>query len=115
LSGNLGLRDPEQAGMMLYELLNELRFKAKSEEHRTLALRYLVGFMTNPRFIKPSAKIRLDPKSPNSDFSSTTAEGLITDADKMAMMPKSIVSLAKGRVALHHAFLGEKSSAMVSI
>jgi hypothetical protein len=112
LSGDLRVRDPEQAGLLLYELLNELRFKAKSEEHRTLALRYLIGFMTNPRFIKPSAKIRLDPKSPSSTFSSTTAEGLITDAGKMAMMPKSIVSLAKGRVALHHAFLGKTSCAM---
>lgn len=111
LGGDFGLRDPERAGMLLYDLLNELRFKAKSEAHRTLALRYLIGFMTNPRFIKPFAKIRLDPKNHKSLFTSITAEGLVTDARKMAMMPKSIVNLAMGRIALHHAFLEKPNSA----
>jgi hypothetical protein len=111
LVGDFALRDPERAGMILYDLLNELRFKAKSEAHRTLALRYLIGFMTNPRFIKPFAKIRLDPKNQKSPFASVTAEGLVTDARKMSMMPKSIVNLAMGRIALHHAFLEKQNSA----
>jgi len=111
LGGDLGLRDPDRAGMLLYDLLNQLRFKAKSEAHRALALRYLIGFMTNPRFIKPFPKIRLDPRNPRSAFTSDTAEGLVTDATKMAMMPQSIVRLARGRIALHHAFFDGSKSA----
>lgn len=111
LGGDLGLRDPDKAGMLLYDLLNQLRFKAKSEAHRALALRYLIGFMTNPRFIKPFPKIRLDPRNPRSAFTSDTAEGLVTDATKMAMMPQSIVRLARGRIALHHAFFDGSKSA----
>lgn len=105
-----GARD--RAGLVLYELLNVLRFKAKSEEHRTLALRYLIGYMTNPRFIKPYAKIRLDPKNRRSAFSSQTAEALITDAGRLPMMPKTIIQMAKGRIALHYACFDKPNSAM---
>lgn len=111
-SGDARMSDRDRAGLVLYELLNALRFKAKSEEHRTLALRYLIGYMTNPRFIKPYAKIRLDPKKRGSAFSSTTAEGLITDAGKLSMMPKTIVQMAKARIALHYACFDKPNSAM---
>ena len=111
-SGDARMPERDRAGLVLYELLNELRFKAKSEEHRTLALRYLIGYMTNPRFIKPYAKIRLDPKKPGSAFSSTTAEGLITDAGKLPMMPQTIVQMAKARIALHYACFDKPNSAM---
>ena len=100
-----GPRYPDKAGIMLYDLLNELRFKARDEAHRTLALRYLLGFMTNPRFVKPFSKIRDNPKKRDSDYTSSTIEGLITDATKMPMMPESIIHLARARIALHHAFL----------
>jgi hypothetical protein len=96
-------RDPDAVALLLYDMLNELRLKAVSETHRTLALRYLVGFMTNPRFIKPLSKIRVDPKK--GSYHSQTVEGLITDASKMPMMPQSIILLARARVALHYAFL----------
>jgi hypothetical protein len=105
------LRHPDKAGIMLYDLLNELRFKARDEAHRTLALRYLLGFMTNPRFIKPYAKIRDNPKDRKSAYTSSTAEGLITDAAKLPMMPKSIIHLASARIALHHAFLDKNKEA----
>jgi hypothetical protein len=98
-------REPAAAALLLYDLLNELRLKAASENHRTLALRYLVGFMTNPRFIKPLSKIRPDPKSTKGPYYSVTVEGLISDASKMPMMPPSIILMAKARVALHHAYL----------
>jgi len=111
-SGDARMPERDHAGLVLYELLNELRFKAKSEEHRTLALRYLIGYMTNPRFIKPYSKIRLDPKKPGSAFSSTTAEGLITDAGKLPMMPQTIVQMAKARIALHYACFDKPNSAM---
>jgi hypothetical protein len=111
-SGDARMSDRDRAGLVLYELLNALRFKAKSEEHRTLALRYLIGYMTNPRFIKPYAKIRLDPKKPGSAFSSATAEGLITDAGKLPMMPRTIVQMAKARIALHYACFDKPNSAM---
>lgn len=111
-SGDAHMPERDRAGLVLYELLNELRFKAKSEEHRTLALRYLIGYMTNPRFIKPYSKIRLDPKKPGSTFSSTTAEGLITDAGKLPMMPQTIVQMAKARIALHYACFDKPNSAM---
>lgn len=111
-SEDISVHARDRAGLVLYELLNALRFKAKSEEHRTLALRYLIGYMTNPRFIKPYAKIRLNPKSRNSPFTSATADGLITDAGKLPMMPKSIVQMAKARLALHYAFFEKPKSAM---
>jgi len=112
LSGDVRMHDRDRAGLVLYELLNALRFKAKSEEHRTLALRYLIGYMTNPRFIKPYAKIRLNPKNRNSSFTSATADGLITDAGKLPMMPKTIVQMAKARIALHYACFDKAKSAM---
>jgi hypothetical protein len=111
-SGDARMPERDRAGLVLYELLNELRFKAESEEHRTLALRYLIGYMTNPRFIKPYSKIRLDPKKLGSAFSSTTAEGLITDAGKVPMMPQTIVQMAKARIALHYACFDKPNSAM---
>ncbi len=111
-SGDARMGDRDRAGLVLYELLNALRFKAKSEEHRTLALRYLIGYMTNPRFIKPYSKIRLDPRKPGSAFSSKTAEGLITDAGKLPMMPQTIVQMAKARIALHYACFDKPNSAM---
>lgn len=111
-SGDARMGDRDRAGLVLYELLNALRFKAKSEEHRTLALRYLIGYMTNPRFIKPYAKIRLDPKKPGSAFSSKTAEDLIRDAGKLPMMPMTIVQMAKARIALHYACFDKPNSAM---
>jgi hypothetical protein len=111
-SGDVSMDDRDRAGIMLYELLNALRFKAKSDEYRTLALRYLIGYMTNPRFIKPYAKIRLDPRNRNSSFTSATAEGLITDAGKLPMMPKTIVQMAKARLALHYACFDKPRSAM---
>ena len=97
--------DPSASAKLLYDLLNELRLKAASETHRTLALRYLVGFMTNPRFIKPLSKIRVDPKSNKGSYYSETIEGLIKDASKMPIMPQSIILLAKARIALHYAYL----------
>lgn len=111
-SGEVSMDDRDRAGLILYELLNALRFKAKSEEHRTLALRYLIGYMTNPRFIKPYAKIRLNPKNRKSSFTSDTADGLITDAGKLPMMPKTIVQMAKARLALHYACFDKPKSAM---
>ncbi len=111
-SGDVRMHDRDRAGLVLYELLNALRFKAKSEEHRTLALRYLIGYMTNPRFIKPYAKIRLNPKNRNSAFTSATADDLIADAVKLPMMPKTIVQMAKARIALHYAYSDKPKAAM---
>ncbi len=102
----LAERNLDRAGELLFELLNELRLSsAVSEMHRALALRYLIGFMTNPRFIKPWVKIRENPRSRASVYSSGTVEDLITDAAKMKLIPQSIVRLAKARVALHHAYM----------
>jgi len=107
---SLSHRNLDLAGHLLFDLLNELRFKAASDTHRALALRYLIGFMTNPRFIKPWVKISADPRSRASAYSSGTVEELITDATKDKLIPQSIVLLAKARVALHHAYLHRKDS-----
>lgn len=91
------------AGALLFDLLNTLRFKASDETHRALALRYLVGFMTNPRFIKPFEKIRQDPRNSQSRYASATVDDLIRDAEKSAVLPRSVVCLAYARMALYSA------------
>lgn len=91
------------AGSLLFDLLNILRFKAADEKYRALALRYLVGFMTNPRFIKPLQKIRQDPRNSQSQYTSATVDGLIEAAKNFASVPRSVVYLANGRMALYSA------------
>jgi hypothetical protein len=99
----LSAQQTEEAATLLYAILNELRLKAASPIHRALALRYLVGFMTNPRFIKPLVKIRVDPRNAQSAFTFETVGGLITDAGKDALIPQSITRLSMARSALHSA------------
>lgn len=91
------------AGALLFDLLNVLRFKAADEKYRALALRYLVGFMTNPRFIKPLQKIRQDPRNSQSQYTSATVDDLIEAAKKFPIVPRSVVSLANARMALYSA------------
>lgn len=93
-----------EAGVVLYDLLNRLRFKASNATYRAFALRYLLGYMSNPRFVKPLGKLRHDPRDLKSAFSLKLVDDLISDAEKVALMPRSVVSLAKGRMALHYAF-----------
>ena len=90
-----------EAGTLLFDLLNTLRCKASDETHRALALRYLVGFMTNPRFIKPLEKIRQDPRNPRSRYASSTVDELIREAEKHAIVPRSVICLAYARMALY--------------
>lgn len=91
------------AGELLFDMLNTLRFRASDETYRALALRYLVGFMTNPRFVKPLEKIRQDPRDVRSRYSSETVDDLINDAEKIDIIPRSVVSLANARMALYSA------------
>lgn len=93
-----------EAGVALFELLNQLRFKASSPAYRALALRYLLGFMSNPRFVKPLEKMRQDPRDLRSALSMKLVEELISEAEKIELIPGSVVRLARGRVALHYAF-----------
>ncbi len=91
------------AATLLFDLLNTLRLNAADETYRALALRYLVGFMTNPRFVKPLEKIRQDPRNIRSQYMSTNVDGLIKDAESLAIIPRSVVCLAYARMALYSA------------
>lgn len=74
---------------------------------RLLALRYMVGFLTNPRFEKSRDKIQ--KKGQPGVYCSDEVQDYIRLAEKEESngMPKSIVSMARARVILHHA-MGRK-------
>lgn len=98
------------------ERLHELLAKAYDVKEKecnnvtaVLALRYALGFLTNPRFIKPASVIRKKDKRGRTLYSSEKIEEYITAADNDPAMPKSIVHLAKARVALHHAAMHRSS------
>jgi hypothetical protein len=93
------------ASSLLCGLLEAIvgRKSAGDAEERMLALRYLLGYLTNPRFIKSPEYMRKNKG--DSDYNSGYIEDFIKMAEREepGRLPRSIVNLARARVALHHA------------
>jgi hypothetical protein len=99
----------QDAARMLCELMDAVIRKDAKENsaERLLALRYMIGFLTNPRFRKSFDKIR--SKIRPGVYCSDAVEEYIRLAEKEEPngMPKSIVSMARARVVLHLAIAKE--------
>ncbi len=93
----------QDAANMLHNLLDAVNRADVSQAGlvRLLALRYLIGFLTNPRFLK-SPELTLRKGQPGGYYSEIP-EGFIRLAEKMKGMPNSIISMARARVVLHYA------------
>lgn len=97
------------AGLAFYDLLYsvyqvesaDVRARSATAFQGLLALRYLLGFMSNPRFARPFAKLRSDPRDRRSAFSADTIKGLLHEAGDPSPLPDSITSLVSARVSLH--------------
>ncbi len=94
-----------EASSLLCRLLEALidRESEKDSSERMLALRYLIGFLSNPRFVKSPDKLR--KKGGQGGYCSEQIDKPITLAEKEVSkgLPRSIVSMARARVILHHA------------
>jgi hypothetical protein len=88
----------DKAGALLENLLYQVYCHAEKPEYRQLALRYVAGFLTNPRFVRPLT-LRFDHHS--------KAKGYVEEMAK-AGLPGGLVSMMKARLELHRAFALEK-------
>jgi len=104
-AGGLPSRDQQAAAKKLCEILDalSLRESADDEEVRLLALRYLLGFLTNPRFVKSENMVRGSSRDHQGSYSSAKIETYVSRAAATKGMPRSIVNMSKARIALHHA------------
>ncbi len=90
----------DKAGVLLENLLHQVYCHAEKPEYRHLALRYVAGFLTNPRFVRPLT-LRLDHHS--------KAKGYVEEMSK-AGLPGGLISMMKARLELHRAFALEKEA-----
>jgi len=84
----------DKAGELLENLLYQVYHHAEKAEYRQLALRYVAGFLTNPRFVRPKA-LRAGDHQKAKDYVRLMDE---------AALPGGLVSMMEARLALHAAF-----------
>jgi hypothetical protein len=90
----------DKAGALLENLLYQVYCHAEKPEYRQLALRYVAGFLTNPRFVRPLT-LRFDHHSKAKNYVEEMAK---------AGLPGGLISMMKARLELHRAFALEKKS-----
>jgi hypothetical protein len=84
----------DKAGVLLEDLLFQVYRHAEKPEYRQLALRYVAGFLTNPRFVRPKA-LRADGQK--------KAKGYVGLMEKDGL-PGGLVSMMEARLQLHAAY-----------
>jgi hypothetical protein len=84
----------DNAGILLEVLLHQVYRHAKKTEYRQLALRYVAGFLTNPRFVRPSALRAEGHKK---------AKGYVAEMEKEGL-PGGLISMMYARLQLHAAY-----------
>ena len=84
----------DKAGELLENLLYQVYRHAEKPEYRQLALRYVAGFLTNPRFVRPKALQAGEHQK---------AKGYVQLMAEEAL-PGGLVSMMEARLALHAAF-----------
>lgn len=84
----------DKAGVLLEDLLFQVYRHAEKPEYRQLALRYVTGFLTNPRFIRPKTLRAEGHKK---------AKGYVELMEKEGL-PGGLVSMMEARLQLHAAY-----------
>ncbi len=84
----------EKAGLLLEDLLYQVYCHGEKPEYRQLALRYMAGFLTNPRFVRPKV-LRADNHK--------KAKVYVTLMEK-ERLPGGLVSMMQARLQLHDAY-----------
>jgi len=82
-------QNSNQVGVLIDNMLSKLYAASESEDYRKLAVRYLTGFLTNPRFFRPR--------------NLTNIQHWIKQMQDMKL-PQGIISLMNARVSLHEAY-----------
>ena len=85
-------QDP--AGILLENLLYQVYCFAEKPEYRQLALRYVAGFLTNARFVRPLT-LRAN--------SHTKAKNYV-ELMRKESLPGGLISMMEARLALHQAY-----------
>jgi hypothetical protein len=104
-TGKLMSEHHQKAARMLVGLLDGAMKAGVGNDGsvRLLALRYMIGFLSNPRFIKSYDMIRKGGSS-GAYCSQKVVEYIrLAEKEESNGMPRSIVSMAKARVILHDA------------
>jgi len=83
----------DKPGVLIENILCRICHHAESEDYKKLALRYLTGFLTNPRFIRPKIYLK--------DLNRAT---MYIKQMEDIKLPGGLISLMKARVLLHKAF-----------
>jgi hypothetical protein len=91
-------RDTDLAAELIEKILSKLYIHSKNIDYTKLAVRYLAGFLTNPRFIRPVKFLE----------NQTSATHWIKQM-KEAGLPIGMISLMNARVSLHQAYEFRKS------
>lgn len=84
----------DKAGILLENLLYQVYRHAEEKEYQQLALRYVTGFLTNPRFVRP-----LDLRGNNH----TKAKNYVR-LMREESLPGGLISMMEARLSLHEAF-----------
>jgi len=90
----------DEAGVLLENLLYQIANHAEKPEYRQLALRYVAGFLTNPRFVRPKGFLI---------NGSTKARGYLESMRK-ASLPGGLISMMEARLKLQHAFALDRNA-----
>jgi hypothetical protein len=83
----------DKAGILLENLLHKVYLHAEEKEYKQLALRYITGFLTNPRFVRPSA-LRANGHTKAKDY---------LDLMRKESLPGGLISMMQARLSLHEA------------
>jgi hypothetical protein len=83
----------DKAGELLENLLYQVYHHAEKAEYRQLALRYVAGFLTNPRFVRPKS-LRADNAAKARDY----VKGM-----RGASLPGGLISMMEARLELQAA------------
>lgn len=86
-------KNTDQPGELIEQILSQIFLIADNDDYKKLAIRYLAGFLTNPRFIRPP-KFLINQQKP---------EHYIRQMEKEPL-PRGLVSLMRARVCLHKAY-----------
>jgi hypothetical protein len=84
----------DKAGILLENLLYQVYRNAEEKEYQQLALRYVTGFLTNPRFVRP-----LDLRG-NDHTKAKNYVKLMREES----LPGGLISMMEARLSLHEAY-----------
>jgi hypothetical protein len=84
----------DKAGLLIEDMLYQVHLHADKVEYRQLALRYVTGFLTNPRFVRPKVLRCKNHEKARSYLQQMREESL----------PGGLISMMEARLQLHEAY-----------